>query len=95
MSYLNYGVDQALVDRVKAKMKNPLVKDRVKAEINGLTKFHLQDSATVGRLVSRLSAILGEHLNERQRSGIIRFVLDQKIDPNNTFHLIRLWGMFR
>jgi len=95
MSYLHYGVDQALVDRVKAKMKNPLVKERVKAEMNGLTKLHLQDPSFVGRLVQRVSAILGEHLNERQRSGIIRFVLDQQIDPNNTFHLLRLWGMFR
>ncbi|WP_438433554.1 stage VI sporulation protein F [Gorillibacterium sp. sgz500922] len=95
MSYLNYGVDQALVDRIKAKMKNPLVKERVKAEISGVTKLHLQDPAFVGRLVQRMSAILGENLNERQRSGIIRFVLDQRIDPNNTFHLLRLWGMFR
>ncbi|MBE0343453.1 serine/threonine protein kinase, partial [Paenibacillus sp. 28ISP30-2] len=23
------------------------------------------------------------------------FVLAQKIDPSNTFHLIKLWGMFR
>ncbi|MEO3947521.1 stage VI sporulation protein F [Gorillibacterium sp. CAU 1737] len=95
MSYLNYGIDQALVERIKLKMKNPLVKERVKAEVSSLTKFHLQDSAQVARLVSRLSGVLGESLNERQRNGIIRFVLDQKIDPNNTFHLLRLWGMFR
>ncbi|MGV2788404.1 serine/threonine protein kinase, partial [Clostridium perfringens] len=25
----------------------------------------------------------------------VQFVLAQRIDPNNTFHLIKLWGMFR
>jgi hypothetical protein len=30
-----------------------------------------------------------------QEEQIVAFVLAQKIDPNNTFHLLKLWGMFR
>ncbi|REJ16600.1 MAG: serine/threonine protein kinase, partial [Paenibacillaceae bacterium] len=26
---------------------------------------------------------------------IIAFVIAQRIDPNNTLHLLRLWSMFR
>jgi hypothetical protein len=26
---------------------------------------------------------------------IVQMVIDLKIDPKNTFHLIKLWGMFR
>ena len=25
---------------------------------------------------------------------MVQFVLAQRIDPNNTFHLIKLWGCF-
>ncbi|MCL6457814.1 MAG: stage VI sporulation protein F [Gorillibacterium sp.] len=95
MSYVNYGIEPALVERIKLKMKNPALKDRVKASLDGLTKYHLQDPATVHQILIRITAILGEKLTEQQKANIVRFVISQKIDPNNTFHLLRLWGMFR
>jgi uncharacterized protein YpuA (DUF1002 family) len=95
MIYENYGISREMVERVKLKMKNPVVKEQVKSILHGVTKYDLQNRATVRRLLGQLAAVLGERLTERQAEQIVQFVIDQKIDPNNTFHLLRLWGMFR
>lgn len=95
LSYVQYGISPQLVERIKAKMKNPAVKERVKAMVNGLTKQQLQDPALVRKLVRNAASAMNEKLTSGQEDGIVRFVLAQKIDPNNTFHLIKLWGMFR
>lgn len=95
MSYQSYGIDRELVERVKLKMKNPLFKERVKAILDGVTKADLQDRGKVSKLLSQVSRALGEKLTERQAKQMIHFVIAQKIDPNNTFHLLKLWSMFR
>lgn len=63
--------------------------------INGVSKQELQDTAVVRRLVRNASGVLNEKLTSTQEDQIVKFIIAQKIDPNNTFHLIRLWGMFR
>ncbi|AWB45153.1 serine/threonine protein kinase [Paenibacillus sp. CAA11] len=95
MSYQQYGISPQLVQRVKLKMKNPATKERVKALVEGLTKADLQDAGKVRRLVRTSSTLLNERLTGVEEERITQFVLAQKIDPKNTFHLIRLWGMFR
>ncbi|AIQ12688.1 stage VI sporulation protein F [Paenibacillus durus] len=95
MSYQQYGISPQLVERIKMKMKNPTIKERIKNLINGVSKQQLQDPGVVRRLVRNASVILGERLASDQEDNIVRFVIAQKVDPNNTFHLIRLWGMFR
>ncbi|MGZ9584731.1 stage VI sporulation protein F [Paenibacillus marinisediminis] len=95
MSYTKYGISSQFVERVKTKMKNPLMKDRVKKLLEGVTKQDLQDRAVVRRLVRKAALTLNETLTETQEDQIVKFVIAQKIDPNNTFHLIKLWGMFR
>lgn len=47
------------------------------------------------KLVRNASSVMHEKLTNAQEEQIVKFVIAQKIDPNNTFHLIRLWGMFR
>ena len=95
MGYQAYGIDRALVERVKRKLKHPPTKERIKQLLEGVTREDLQNRAKVGRLLDRAAAILGEPLSGPLREQIISFVLAQKIDPNNTFHLIKLWNMFR
>ncbi|WP_055107603.1 stage VI sporulation protein F [Paenibacillus ihumii] len=95
MSYQQYGISPQLVERVKLKMKNPAVKDRIKSLVDGLTKADLQDRGKVRRLVKSAAAILHERLTSVQEEQIVQFVIAQKIDPRNTLHLIKLWGMFR
>lgn len=95
MGYQQYGISPQLVERIKLKMKNPAVKERIKNMINGISKQELQDTAVVRRLVRNASAVLSEKLTAAQEDQIVKFVIAQKIDPSNTFHLIRLWGMFR
>ncbi|MEI7027218.1 stage VI sporulation protein F [Paenibacillus sp. y28] len=95
MSYIKYGITPEFVERVKRKMKNPETKERVKKALQGVTKTDLQDRSKVRALVNRCAAILGEKLSDQMTDNMIRFVIDQKIDPNNTLHLIKLWGMFR
>ncbi|OBZ14519.1 serine/threonine protein kinase [Bacillus sp. FJAT-27264] len=95
MGYQQYGISPQLVDRIKVKMKNKAVKERIKTMITGVSKKELQETATVRKLVRNSSAVLNEKLTSAQEEQIVKFVIAQKIDPNNTFHLIRLWGMFR
>ncbi|AIQ73987.1 MULTISPECIES: stage VI sporulation protein F [Paenibacillus] len=95
MGYQQFGISPQLVDRIKLKMKNSTVKDRIKSMIEGISKQELQDPAVVRRLVRKASGVLNEKLTSTQEEQIVKFIIAQKIDPNNTFHLIRLWGMFR
>ncbi|MBJ6363319.1 stage VI sporulation protein F [Paenibacillus sp. GCM10012307] len=95
MSYKNFGIRPELVERVKAKMKHTPTKERIKLLISGVSKHDLQDRSKVRRLVKSAASILKEPLTDTQEEQLTAFVLAQKIDPKNTFHLIKLWGMFR
>lgn len=95
VSYQNYGIRPQLVERVKLKLKNPVVKDKIRQLLGPVTKYDLQDRSKVRKLVKSAAVILQEKLTEVQEEQIVAFVLAQKIDPNNTFHLLKLWGMFR
>ncbi|GLI06995.1 MULTISPECIES: stage VI sporulation protein F [Paenibacillus] len=95
MSYTQYGFDPAQVERIKLKMKNPETKERVKMILQGVTKYDLQDRVKVRRFVGMLTKVLGERVTEQQTEQLVQFVISQKIDPNNAFHLIKLWSMFR
>lgn len=95
VNYYQFGISPQLVERIKFKMKNPTVKDRVKNLVEGLTKVDLQDRTKVRRLVRAASSLLNERLTGAQEEQIVQFVLAQKIDPKNKLHLLKLWGMFR
>lgn len=95
MSYVKYGISADLVERVKRKMKSPALKEQMKKLLNGVNKSDLQDRAKVRKLVKQAGSLLGEKLTGTQEEQIVAFVLAQRIDPQNTFHLIKLWGMFR
>ncbi|WP_042227492.1 stage VI sporulation protein F [Paenibacillus popilliae] len=95
MSYTKYGISPQLVERMKRKMKQPALKERVKQIVDGVTKADLQNRHTVRRLLRQIASVLNESISAQQEEAMVQFVLAQKIDPNNTFHLLKLWGMFR
>lgn len=95
MAYQKYGISPQLVEQVKIKMKNPVLKKKVKLLVKDLTKTDLQQPARVKALISQASKILGVRVDGNQVERAQKFILDQNIDPQNTFHLIRLWHMFR
>jgi len=95
MSYQRYGISPQFVERIKLKMKNPVIKEKIRNLLGNVTKYDLQDRAKVRKLTRSSASILQEKLSDTQEEQIINFVLAQKIDPNNTLHLIKLWGMFR
>jgi len=94
MGYQEYGISKELVERLKLKAKQPEIKKRLKELMSDVTKADLQNRAKVRKLVSLLSAELKEPVNERDKERIVNFVLDHKIDPQNTFHYLKLWSMF-
>jgi hypothetical protein len=94
-AYEKYGISVELVERIKIKMKDPAMKERVKTMLGNVSKKDLQDRAAVNSLLGLTSKALGEKLTDEQTDNIIRFVLAQKIDPSNALHLIKLWNMFR
>ena len=94
-SYSEYGIEREWVEKLRKKAKDPLKKERLKELADGLTREDLADPETVVFLVDRGLRILNEKTPERQKQQMVRFVLEQKIDPNNMLHLLRLWNMFR
>ncbi|QAY65538.1 serine/threonine protein kinase [Paenibacillus protaetiae] len=95
VSYQKYGIKPELVERVKFKLKNPVIKDRMRMLISNVTKYDLQDRVKVRKLVKSAALILHENLTELQEEQLVHFIVSLKIDPNNTFHLLKLWSMFR
>lgn len=95
MSYQLYGIDPALIERVKFKLRNPVIKERLIMLLQSVTKADLQNRMKVTQLIGIASGVLGENLTGFQANQILEFILSQKIDPSNTFHLIKLWSMFR
>lgn len=95
MSYVKYGITSDFVERVKLKLKNPVTKDKVKVIVKGLNKYDLQDRVKVKRLLGAVSKALNEKVSGQLEENIVTFIIAQKIDPNNTLHLLKLWGMFR
>lgn len=95
MGYQQYGISPQLVERIKLKMKNSTTKERVKDLIDGVTKQDLQSGPKVHRLVKTTANLMKEKLTPAEEEQIVRFIISQRIDPNNTFHLIKLWSMFR
>lgn len=95
MHYHRYGIPPELVERVKVKLKNPVLKEQVKQILRDVTKYDLQDRLKVRQLLGQISRVLNERLTEHQKDAIVQFVLDQKIDPKHKLHLLRLWSMFR
>lgn len=95
LRYVQYGIDPQLVYVVKQRLKDPIIRERVKNMLQGVTREHLQDPATVRHLIDAVSSVIGVAISEQQAVNITYFVIDQKIDPNNMFHLIKLWNMFR
>ena len=75
--------------------RDPVLREQVKNMLQGVTKQHLQDPAVVRQLIASVSSVLGIVIGEQQTANITQFVIDQEIDPNNLFHLLKLWGMFR
>lgn len=94
-SYEKFGISTDMVERVKIKMKDPAVKERVKTVLHNVSKTDLQNRTKVKKLLRLTAKALGERLTEQQTELIVRFVIAQKIDPRNTFHLIKLWNLFR
>ncbi|CAM3353234.1 stage VI sporulation protein F [Marinicrinis lubricantis] len=94
-AYEKYGISKELVQTVKKKMKDPVIKQKVTDLVENVSKQQLQNPAAVKTLLARISKIMNLSLTPQQSQGIVQFVIDQKIDPNNTFHLLKLWGMFR
>lgn len=76
-------------------MKNPAIKERIKAQLEGVTKYDLQDRVKVRRWVKSFARIMNEPLTDALEEQLVSFVISQKIDPNNPLHLIKLWSMFR
>lgn len=95
MSYQEYGISPELVERLKQKMKNPLIKERVKKTFDELTKADLQNRTKVLALVRKMTGVMNISLSATETNSIVNFVIDQQIDPKSTFHLLKLWGMFR
>lgn len=95
MNDVAYGISPELVKAVKQRLKDPVIREQVKHMLQGVTKQQLQNPAVIRQLIASVSSVLGIVIGEQQTASITKFVIDQKIDPNNMFHLLKLWGMFR
>lgn len=94
-SYESYGIRPTFVERLKLKMKTPALKERVRQAVTGLTRQQLQHPPTVRVLVKKLAVMTDEKLSDAEVEQMTKFVVAQKIDPNNMVDLLRMWAMFK
>ncbi|PDO11814.1 MAG: hypothetical protein BLM47_01030 [Candidatus Reconcilbacillus cellulovorans] len=95
MAYRPYGLDAVWVERIKRKLADAGYRKRVLTVLRGVGKADLQDEKKVARLVKRLSRELNEPVPPGAEKRIVRFVIEQRIDPNDMWQLMKLWSMFR
>lgn len=89
-----YRLKPQFVERVKWKLKDPVIKKRLKEMLAGTTKADLQNRTIIKRLLKQVTKLLREPLTQQQEEQVIQFIMAQKIDPNNTLQLLKLWAMF-
>lgn len=94
MTLKAFGIDQRLINQIKEKLKDPVKLDKAKKILNGVTREDLQNRTVLSRLLKQLSKELAIPLTARQGEGMIQYVIQQQIDPNNSWHLIKLWHKF-
>ncbi len=95
MGYQAYGISKELVNRVKQQLNDPARLEQVKLILKNVTKADLQKKSKISALIQSISKATGISLSNTEKEAITAFLLDQKIDPRNTLHLLKLWGMFR
>jgi hypothetical protein len=95
MKLEQYGIEHQWIVAVKARLKEPKALDRVKRIIEGVTKEELQSRSYLMQKLKQIVPVVGISMTKKQAEGVIQFIIDQKIDPNQTWHLIKLWNLFR
>lgn len=90
-----YGIEQQWVSAVKARLKDQKAQERVKKIIEGVTKEDLQSRNYLLQKLKQIVPVVGIPMTKKQADGVIQFIIDQKIDPNQAWHLIKLWNQFR
>lgn len=63
--------------------------------LQGVTKEDLQSRHYVTSMVKKIIPVIGVMVTQKQARGVIQWILDEKIDPNNSWHLMKLWNTFR
>jgi hypothetical protein len=84
----------ALRQKLRVALHKPGNKDKLVRLLRGVSKEDLQQPTKVYALVGKLAAALMVPLSTAEMQQLTTFFVSKRIDPNNPFHLIRLWAMF-
>jgi hypothetical protein len=90
-----YGLNKQWIREVKSRCEDQIIMDQVKKLVDGVTKEDLQSEQFLTRKIKQIAPVIGVKISRQHADGVIRFIRDQKIDPDNTWHLIKLWNIFR
>jgi hypothetical protein len=87
--------DAALVRRVRSKLKQPAIRAKVKRLLTSVTRADLQNPTKVRLMLQQMCTILEEPLDSTERERVVRRIIAQRIDPSNTWQLLRLWSLLQ
>jgi hypothetical protein len=89
-----FGIhDEALVRRVRSKLKQPAIRARVKRILLNVNRADLQNEATVRSLVHQLCTVLDESPARADKERIVRRIVAERINPNHPLQMLRLWSL--
>lgn len=90
-----YGLSADWISKVKSRIMEPAVMNQLQVILQGVTKDNLQSRCYVVSLIQKIIPIIGVQVSQKQARGVIQWILDEKIDPNNSWHLMKLWNTLR
>ncbi|WP_240666561.1 stage VI sporulation protein F [Longirhabdus pacifica] len=93
--YKEYGVDEEIINKVKKKLKQPKMRGKIIGIFSSASKADLQSKVQLKKMVRQLSRTTGVTIGPKQSQNMVSFIMDQKIDPNNPLHLIKIISMFK
>ncbi|QQE81018.1 hypothetical protein [Alicyclobacillus sp. SO9] len=86
-------LDPRLLDTFRGRIANPMYWRRTYTILRGYSRYDLATPDGVGAMVDHLSGALNVRLTPAQRAHAVKWLVGQRIDPQNRWHQMRMWSM--
>lgn len=86
-------LDPRLLDTFRGRIANPLYWRRTYGILRSYHRYDLATAEGAGALVDHMCGALCVRISPAQRAGAVNWLVAQRIDPQNRWHQMRMWGI--
>lgn len=86
-------LDPRLLNTFRARICNPVYWRRTYRILRCYNRYDLASPDGAGAMVDHLSGALNVRMTPAQRAGAVNWIVGQRIDPQNRWHQMRMWGV--